>query len=60
MINAAVANIIVTLLLGKRFDCKDSRFVRLIDLIKENVRLAGKPLVTVMINIFMLLFYWML
>uniref|UniRef100_A0A8B9NSP9 Cytochrome P450 n=1 Tax=Accipiter nisus TaxID=211598 RepID=A0A8B9NSP9_9AVES len=47
MINAAVANIIVTLLLGKRFDCKDSRFVRLIDLIKENVRLAGKPLVTI-------------
>ncbi|XP_052666233.1 cytochrome P450 2K6-like [Harpia harpyja] len=46
MINAAVANIIVSILLGKRFDCKDSRFVRLIHLTKENVRLAGKPLVT--------------
>ncbi|XP_029892934.1 cytochrome P450 2K6-like [Aquila chrysaetos chrysaetos] len=51
MINAAVANIIVSILLGKRFDCKDSRFVRLIHLTKENVRLAGKPLVT-MYNIF--------
>ncbi|XP_074905065.1 cytochrome P450 2K1-like [Buteo buteo] len=51
MINAAVANIIVTIILGKRFDCKDSRFMRLIDLIKENVRLAGKPLVTIY-NIF--------
>ncbi|NXF06272.1 CP2K1 protein, partial [Smithornis capensis] len=50
-INAAVANIIVSILLGKRFDYKDSRFVRLINLTNENMRLAGKPLVT-MYNIF--------
>ncbi|RLW12338.1 hypothetical protein DV515_00000615, partial [Chloebia gouldiae] len=51
IINAAVANIIVSILLGKRFDYKDSRFVRLINLTNESMRLAGKPLVT-MYNIF--------
>ncbi|NXY60099.1 CP2K1 protein, partial [Callaeas wilsoni] len=51
IIYAAVANIIVSILLGKRFDYKDSRFVRLLHLTNENVRLAGKPLVT-MYNIF--------
>ncbi|NWI95394.1 CP2K6 protein, partial [Pitta sordida] len=51
LINAAVANIIVTILLGKRFDYEDSRFVRLINLINENMRLAGKPLIS-MYNIF--------
>uniref|UniRef100_A0A8B9EDX6 Cytochrome P450 2K1-like n=1 Tax=Anser cygnoides TaxID=8845 RepID=A0A8B9EDX6_ANSCY len=55
----AVANIIVSILLGKRFDYKDSRFIRLLQLTNESVRLAGKPLVTVMLNNFMLLFYWM-
>ncbi|XP_053917578.1 cytochrome P450 2K1 [Cuculus canorus] len=51
IINAAVANIIVSILLGKRFDYKDSRFVRLQHLTNESMRLAGKPLVT-MYNIF--------
>ncbi|XP_056344225.1 cytochrome P450 2K6-like [Oenanthe melanoleuca] len=51
MINAAVANIIVSILLGKRFDYKDSRFIRLVNLTNENMRLAGKPVVTVY-NIF--------
>ncbi|KAM9382234.1 cytochrome P450 2K1-like [Phaethornis superciliosus] len=51
IINAAVANIIVSILLGKRFDYKDSRFVRLLHLTNESVRLAGKPLV-MMYNIF--------
>ncbi|NXP96789.1 CP2K6 protein, partial [Vidua macroura] len=51
IINAAVANIIVSILFGKRFDYKDSRFVRLINLTNENTRLAGNPLVT-MYNIF--------
>ncbi|NXF32816.1 CP2K1 protein, partial [Nyctibius bracteatus] len=51
IINAAVANIIVSILLGKRFDYKDSRFVRLLHLTNESMRLAGKPLVT-MYNIF--------
>ncbi|XP_013040012.3 cytochrome P450 2K1-like [Anser cygnoides] len=51
IINSAVANIIVSILLGKRFDYKDSRFIRLLQLTNESVRLAGKPLVT-MYNIF--------
>ncbi|NWX40311.1 CP2K6 protein, partial [Steatornis caripensis] len=51
IINAAVANIIVSILLGKRFDYNDSRFLRLLQLTNENMRLAGKPLVT-MYNIF--------
>uniref|UniRef100_A0A669QML3 Uncharacterized protein n=1 Tax=Phasianus colchicus TaxID=9054 RepID=A0A669QML3_PHACC len=51
IINAAVANIIVSILLGKRFDYKDSRFIRLQHLTNESMRLAGKPLVT-MYNIF--------
>ncbi|KFU95101.1 Cytochrome P450 2K1, partial [Chaetura pelagica] len=51
IINAAVANIIVSILLGKRFDYKDFRFVRLLQLTSESVRLAGKPLVT-MYNMF--------
>ncbi|XP_010117798.1 PREDICTED: cytochrome P450 2K4-like, partial [Chlamydotis macqueenii] len=46
IINAAVANIIVSILLGKRFDYKDSRFVRLQNLTNESMRLAGRPLVT--------------
>ncbi|KAM6207063.1 LOW QUALITY PROTEIN: cytochrome P450 2K1-like [Sarcoramphus papa] len=50
IINAAVANIIVSILLGK-FDYKDCRFVRLLHLINESTRLAGKPLVT-MYNVF--------
>ncbi|KFP97789.1 Cytochrome P450 2K1, partial [Leptosomus discolor] len=47
IINGAVANIIVSILLGKRFDYKDSRFVRLLQLTNENIRLAGKPLIAV-------------
>ncbi|NXS61251.1 CP2K1 protein, partial [Brachypteracias leptosomus] len=50
-LNAAVANIIVSILLGKRFDYKDSRFLRLLQLTNENMRLAGKPEVTIY-NIF--------
>ncbi|NXX42527.1 CP2K6 protein, partial [Tricholaema leucomelas] len=51
MLNAAVANIIVSILLGKRFDYRDSRFLRLQHLTNESMRLAGKPLVT-LYNIF--------
>ncbi|NWW75680.1 CP2K1 protein, partial [Climacteris rufus] len=50
IINAAVANIIVSMLIGKRFDYKDSRFLRLLHLTNESVRLAGKPLVTIYNN----------
>ncbi|NXM75185.1 CP2K1 protein, partial [Serilophus lunatus] len=51
IINAAVANIIVSILLGKRFEYQDSKFVRLLNLTTESMRLAGKPLAT-LYNIF--------
>ncbi|XP_071999882.1 cytochrome P450 2K1-like [Engystomops pustulosus] len=45
-LNAAVANIIVSILLGHRMDYEDPQFLRLLSLINENVRLAGTPLVS--------------
>ncbi|KAG8548604.1 hypothetical protein GDO81_024821 [Engystomops pustulosus] len=46
IMNAAVANIIVSILLGHRFDYDDPVFLRLMSLINENIRLAGSPVVT--------------
>ncbi|XP_077668511.1 cytochrome P450 2K4-like isoform X3 [Eretmochelys imbricata] len=46
IINAAVANIIVSILLGERFDYKNPTFLRLLSLMSENIRLAGSPSVT--------------
>ncbi|XP_053880118.1 cytochrome P450 2K4-like [Malaclemys terrapin pileata] len=46
IMNAAVANIIVSILLGERFDYKNPTFLRLLSLMSENVRLAGSPSVT--------------
>ncbi|XP_048345322.1 cytochrome P450 2K6-like isoform X4 [Sphaerodactylus townsendi] len=43
IINGAVSNIIVSILLGKRFEYDDSTFVRLLRLISENLRLFGSP-----------------
>uniref|UniRef100_A0A8C0GUY6 Cytochrome P450 n=1 Tax=Chelonoidis abingdonii TaxID=106734 RepID=A0A8C0GUY6_CHEAB len=43
IMNAAVANIIVSILLGERFDYKNPIFLRLLSLINENVRLVGSP-----------------
>ncbi|XP_077187148.1 cytochrome P450 2K4-like [Paroedura picta] len=43
IMNAAVANIIVSLLLAKRFEYDDPTFLRLLSLINENVRLAASP-----------------
>ncbi|XP_060087072.1 cytochrome P450 2K6-like [Heteronotia binoei] len=43
IMNAAVANIIVTILLGKRIEYEDPMFIRLLNLVYENVRLIGKP-----------------
>ncbi|XP_031820596.1 cytochrome P450 2K6-like [Sarcophilus harrisii] len=43
IMNASVANIIVSVLLGKRFDYQDPQFLRLLYLIGENVRLIGGP-----------------
>ncbi|KAL8173114.1 UNVERIFIED_CONTAM: hypothetical protein K2H54_040210 [Gekko kuhli] len=46
IMNAAVANIIVSILLGKRFEYEDPTFIRLVNMVNENVRLFGSPSVT--------------
>ncbi|XP_077345177.1 cytochrome P450 2K1-like [Lithobates pipiens] len=51
MINAAVANIIVSVLLGHRMDYKDVQFKRLMTLTNENIRLLGSSMVGIY-NIF--------
>ncbi|KAL1771550.1 cytochrome P450 2K1-like [Sigmodon hispidus] len=43
VLNASVANVIVSMLLGKRFDYQDPQFLRLLTLIGENVKLIGSP-----------------
>ncbi|XP_060087047.1 cytochrome P450 2K6-like [Heteronotia binoei] len=43
IMNAAVANIIVSILLGKRYEYEDPTFLRLLNLVNENIRLLGKP-----------------
>ncbi|XP_062972024.1 cytochrome P450 2K6-like isoform X2 [Elgaria multicarinata webbii] len=43
IINAAVANIIVSILLGKRCEYEDTTFLRLLKLISENIKLVGSP-----------------
>uniref|UniRef100_A0ABM5GRU1 Cytochrome P450 2K4-like n=1 Tax=Pogona vitticeps TaxID=103695 RepID=A0ABM5GRU1_9SAUR len=45
IMNAAVANIIVSILLGKRFEYEDPTIQRLLQLVNENVRLLGSPIV---------------
>ncbi|XP_044147855.1 cytochrome P450 2K6-like [Bufo gargarizans] len=51
ILNAAVANIIVSILLGYRMDYDDPQFKRLLYLTNENVRLLGAPMVS-LFNIF--------
>ncbi|XP_063298155.1 cytochrome P450 2C15-like [Pelobates fuscus] len=47
IINAAVANIIVSLVLGHRMDYEDPTFLRLMSLTNDNVRLAGSPMILI-------------
>nr|XP_056712808.1 cytochrome P450 2K6-like [Euleptes europaea] len=42
-INSAVSNIIVSILLGKRYEYEDPTFIRLLHMISENTRLVGSP-----------------
>ncbi|XP_078096813.1 cytochrome P450 2K1-like [Mustelus asterias] len=44
-LNAAVANIICSILFGDRFDYEDERFVGILKRLSENIRLAGSPMV---------------
>uniref|UniRef100_A0A8C8S2V8 CP2K6 protein n=1 Tax=Pelusios castaneus TaxID=367368 RepID=A0A8C8S2V8_9SAUR len=46
IMNAAVANIIASIIFGERFDYKDPVFLRLLNLISETLRLIGSPSVT--------------
>ncbi|KAG8445795.1 hypothetical protein GDO86_010544 [Hymenochirus boettgeri] len=43
VISAAVANIIVSILIGHRFDNRNPKFLRLVELIKDILRLLGSP-----------------
>ncbi|XP_053142867.1 cytochrome P450 2K4-like isoform X2 [Hemicordylus capensis] len=43
IMNAATANIIVSILLDKRYEYEDSTFLRLLQMANENIRLAGTP-----------------
>ncbi|XP_018429096.1 PREDICTED: cytochrome P450 2K4-like [Nanorana parkeri] len=45
IINAAVANIIVSILLSRRFEYDDPTIQKLMSLVNENVRLLGSPIV---------------
>ncbi|KAM5164351.1 cytochrome P450 2K4-like [Mantella aurantiaca] len=45
IINAAVANIIVSILLSRRFEYDDPTIQKLMSLVNENVKLLGSPIV---------------
>ncbi|KAM8953696.1 cytochrome P450 2K4-like isoform 2-T2 [Pelodytes ibericus] len=45
IVNGSVANIIVSILLGHRFDYKNPTFLKLIKLINDNIKLFARPVV---------------
>ncbi|XP_059576215.1 cytochrome P450 2K6-like [Alligator mississippiensis] len=47
IMNGAVGNIIVSIVLGERFGYEDPQFVKLLHLINENVRVCGSPSVMI-------------
>ncbi|NXX56674.1 CP2K6 protein, partial [Scopus umbretta] len=51
LMNAAIGNVIVSILLGKRYDYEDPTFKRLLSLVNENLRIFGTPSVS-MYNMF--------
>ncbi|KAG9463908.1 hypothetical protein GDO78_020809 [Eleutherodactylus coqui] len=57
-INAAVANIIVSILLSQRFEYEDPTILRLMSLTNENLRLLGSPWIR-MYNSFPSLMDWL-
>ncbi|KAM3930498.1 cytochrome P450 2K4-like [Leptodactylus fuscus] len=57
-VNSAVANIIVAILLNRRFDYEDPTILKLVNLINENIRLFGSPLVR-LLNSIPFLIHWL-
>lgn len=47
LMHSAIANVIVSVLLGKRFDYEDPIFKRLVSMINENMKLFASPSVSV-------------
>ncbi|XP_034288433.1 cytochrome P450 2K6-like [Pantherophis guttatus] len=47
ILTAAVSNIIVSILLGKRYEYEDATFLRLLKIMRENVHLGGSPAVMI-------------
>uniref|UniRef100_A0A8C6VCA5 Uncharacterized protein n=1 Tax=Naja naja TaxID=35670 RepID=A0A8C6VCA5_NAJNA len=45
ILTAAVSNIIVSILLGKRYEYEDATFLRLLEIVRENIHLLGSPAV---------------
>ncbi|XP_068089317.1 uncharacterized protein [Hyperolius riggenbachi] len=58
ILNAAVANIIVSILLGHRFNYEDPVLLRLMGLVHENTRLLSSPMVA-MYNTFHAVIRWL-
>ncbi|DBA13683.1 TPA: hypothetical protein GDO54_018451 [Pyxicephalus adspersus] len=58
IMNAAVANIIVSILLGHRFDYDDPKLRRLLVIVNDNVRIVGSPVV-LLYNAFPSLVRWL-
>ncbi|XP_055507621.1 cytochrome P450 2K1-like [Leucoraja erinacea] len=46
-LNAAVANIICSIVFGDRFDYDDERFNTLVEIVNENIKLVGHPMVQI-------------
>ncbi|XP_034288424.1 cytochrome P450 2K6-like isoform X1 [Pantherophis guttatus] len=57
IMTAAVGNIIVSILLGKRYDYEDPKFIKLLSLATENNRLMGSPSMQ-LCNLFPMLGYF--
>ncbi|XP_077345093.1 cytochrome P450 2C14-like isoform X5 [Lithobates pipiens] len=58
IMNASVANIIVSILLGHRFDYDDPKLWRLLTIVNDNARILGSPMV-LLYNAFPSLVQWL-
>uniref|UniRef100_A0A8C5M1X8 Cytochrome P450 n=1 Tax=Leptobrachium leishanense TaxID=445787 RepID=A0A8C5M1X8_9ANUR len=58
ILNTAVANIIVSILLDRRFEYEDPTILRLLNLINENIRLIGSPM-TLLYNTYPSVVRWL-